>query len=98
MAECVVRCAGVGHSIDPAYLDSDDFRYLRAYDPKPEPTGSVSFTTSIDRAMRFPSMGAAMKFVLQVHPTNPTRPDGRPNKPLTAWSWLFESAEVAQHG
>jgi hypothetical protein len=93
MAEYVARLVGVGNTL---FYDVDEQPavYLKGYDPEPEPTGRVVYTEVITDAMKFASGGDAMGFTLQVHPTNPTRPDGRPNKPLTAYCWLFEPAEV----
>ena len=95
MAEYVARVVGIGKAF---FADYDhEVAYLQSYNPTPPPTGHAAFTPSLDAAMKFASAGDAMRFTLQVHPTNPIRPDGRPNKPLTAYCWLFETT-VVSHG
>lgn len=46
--------------------------------------GHGIFTTSVNSAKRFASMGDAMEFWRRQSTVKPLRADGRPNKPLTA--------------
>lgn len=52
--------------------------------------GEAQFTDRVERAMRFPSMGAAMEAYKTQSKTRPARPDGRPNRPLTAFNVTFD--------
>lgn len=67
------------------YLLSCDFE---AYGGR----GSVVWTALPERALRFPSVEKAMRFVRTVPKCNPVRPDGKPNRPLTAYHILIEEA------
>jgi hypothetical protein len=70
----------------------DNGLFFSGYDPLGDPpgameyrTGNAEFTTLSADAKRFDSMTAASEFWRQVHPTTPERPDGWPNRPLTAY-------------
>ena len=76
--------------------------YLQKYDPekhesrlRPYPTGYVEFTPIPEMAMEFVNMGAAMDFYRQVSKKQPIRPDGKPNRPLTAYTAEFLEMTVA---
>jgi len=58
------------------YVKSFDFE---AYDGQ----GYMRSTARIDRAMKFDDAAAAMAFWKRQSKTNPRRPDGRPNRPMT---------------
>lgn len=74
----------------------EDLGWLKSFDAnthapgKPYPSGSVVATYDIDQAMTFASSADAMIFAMQTSTTCPTRPDGRPNKPLTAYTISIE--------
>lgn len=61
------------------YLKEADFE---AHDGR----GFMTFTKDINRAMKFEGTGQAMAFWSTRSKTHPTRPDGQPNRPLTALS------------
>jgi hypothetical protein len=42
------------------------------------------FTTDVDRAMKFDSAAAALRFWRTQSRVRPLRPDGKPNRPFTA--------------
>jgi hypothetical protein len=60
------------------YLKSSDFE---AHNGR----GEASFTPVLEMAMSFPSPSAAFDYWNTRSRTNPTRQDGQPNRPLTAW-------------
>ena len=74
----IVRLIGLatGHST------VSDGRYLVRYDPLPRPHGTVVTSADITRAMVFKDFQDAFEYVQQQHGV---RPDGLPNKPLTAY-------------
>lgn len=47
---------------------------------------------NVAHALHFPSVTAASEFWKQIDPRQPTRPDGKPNRPLTAFSVTLEPA------
>lgn len=55
--------------------------------------GEVDLTTDPARALTWPSMRDALDAYGQQSTVQPTRPDGRPNKPLTAYSVTVEALE-----
>lgn len=67
-------------------------QYLTYFDPnahEPErlyPTGEVRFTHSARRALRFATLEEALTFWRQPSTVVPVRPDGAPNRPLTAFT------------
>jgi hypothetical protein len=67
--------------------------YLRSYDPEAyDGRGHIEWTNAIERAKRFPDHGAAFecwKTVPACHPVRLT--DGKPNRPLTAFTVMFET-------
>ena len=54
--------------------------------------GRITLTTDHANARRFPSMAEAFEAWNTVSTMRPTRPDGEPNKPLTALTVEIESA------
>jgi hypothetical protein len=65
------------------WLHSFDFEHS-------EGRGFGVFTKDITEAKTFESLEAALKFWNTVSAVNPLRPDGRPNKPLTATTCEIE--------
>jgi hypothetical protein len=63
-----------------------DGKYLRAY--VPEPHGRLVVCDDPADAQRFAFVGDAIGFWRQAYGT---RPDGRPNRPLTAWTVDLET-------
>lgn len=68
-------------------------QYLQAYSNY---AGRGIITTTLDkaRALRFADLAAALAFWKQTNETHPLRPDGKPNRPLTAFTVTFESIEA----
>jgi hypothetical protein len=73
-------------------------RYLKDFDPnvhapmRPFPTGHATFTEKISDAMKFDSAHAVLDFWKTQSTKVPFRPDGEPNRPLTAFT--IEAVEV----
>lgn len=71
--------------------------YVVSYDPSAQapdadyPTGILVTTPDLAKARLFPDVAEAIEFYRQSHGD---RPDGRPNRPLTAFSVCFTSSVV----
>lgn len=63
--------------IEDQYLVSFDFDAMNG-------TGFGIFTDKPEHAMRFNTLRDAMEFWLTASTVKPLRPDGKPNRPLTA--------------
>lgn len=61
-----------------------------AYDPPRYPTGSGSSTADPAKALRFDDPGEALEYWHQPSTVVPLRPDGKPNRPLTAFTVTVE--------
>jgi hypothetical protein len=65
--------------------------YLKSYDIEAHGgRGEVLTTYDINKALRFDSQAAAMLAWKTQSKVQPLRDDGRPNRPLTAFSATFE--------
>jgi hypothetical protein len=62
-------------------------QWLCNYDPL---TGESGWSSSEDDALRFAGVKEAFEFWNQVLESDPIRPDGKPNKPLTAFTISIE--------
>ena len=61
--------------------------YLMSFDPEAaHGRGKIATTTDITKAKRFPSFQAVMEEWKTQSKTVPLRPDGKPNRPLTAFT------------
>ena len=86
---CIIIHGLEGEVIAPGSTDYSG--YLRAYDADAhDGLGSVQVTDDERKAMRFLSVGAAMALINSVPANRPIRDDGRPNRPLTAFSLVIE--------
>lgn len=70
-------------------------RYLRSFDPYFQDNlglgvGKIRLTSELSEALVFEKAADAIRFWQQVSPTVPVRPDGKPNRPLTAFSAILE--------
>lgn len=81
----------------PSYVKSYDvdyeplpFQYLRL--PRHR-TGVCDLTDDLAEALRFPTKEAAFAAWRQQSTVMPLRPDGKPNRPLTAYSMTIEEVE-----
>lgn len=78
----------------------DNGEYLQFYNPDQHapgerfPTGSVVTTKSVRKAKRFPDMVAALQEWQRQSTVTPLRPDGKPNRPLTAFTVTTEKVEL----
>lgn len=69
------------------------WKYLESFDLEANNGwGDVKLTTDPAKAMRFDSLEVAMTTWRLESKTRPLRPDGRPNRPLTAYHATFEEA------
>lgn len=69
-------------------------RYLEWSDPDAKHgRGDDRWTADIKKAKKFPSFHAAMACWTAQSTKRPFRPDGRPNKPLTAFSVTVEQVD-----
>lgn len=65
--------------------------YLASYDPDGnDGQGAAVWTEDPDRALRFATMDDARQCYTAVPSSRPAHADGRPNRPLTAFSVLFD--------
>lgn len=70
--------------------------YLKTFDPDAGDgvvTGDATATADVDEAMKFASVGAAISFAMQQSTRVPLRPDGEPNRPLTAFTLEFAAVD-----
>ena len=75
----VARADGKAHPLDGLWLKSFDPDGCKGH-------GEVTGTKRRADAMRFTDMPAAMKFWRKTSTVLPMRPDGQPNRPLTAFT------------
>lgn len=63
-------------------------QYLKTFDFEAhDGTGEISFTRDPDDAKQFADIGEAFAFLKRQPDCRPIRPDGHPNRPLTATTW-----------
>lgn len=88
----VLRCAGTDA---PPFAGDPSGAWLASFDPEAhEGYGEVVFTLIPARIMRFADAAQAMEYIRQVPRARPVRGDGKPNRPLTAYTWQVEEAPV----
>jgi hypothetical protein len=64
--------------------------FIKSFDPDAHAGhGHVEFTRRESEAMVFDDVTAALKFRNQTSRVKPLRSDGKPNRPLTAYTLLF---------
>jgi hypothetical protein len=74
--------------------DVSDVRYLRSFDPEAQHgRGEIRTTTFRELALRFDGLTAAWECWQTQSKSVPLRNDGRPNKPLTAYTVTFDTTE-----
>ncbi len=74
--------------------------YLESYEPLPADdrgAGTLKITPLKEKARQFPDFKTAFEFWRQQSPTIPLRPDGKPNRPLTALTVTFERCEATEN-
>lgn len=68
-------------------------QFLVAYDPEAlGGMGSFVWSSDVSQAMQFSDAGEAFKLWTSIPVSRPVRPDGKPNKPLTAFTISVEDA------
>jgi hypothetical protein len=77
----------------PLASDADcEGLYLQTYDPDAmNGFGTFTATADLRLAMRFPDITEAMECWRQQSRVRPLRDDGKPNRPLTAFTITFET-------
>lgn len=71
----------------PASGGNSGGRYLASYDPDGNNGfGDLALTADPAKAKRYPSTTAAAEDYRRSSTVRPTRPDGEPNRPLTAYT------------
>jgi hypothetical protein len=74
------------------FSENVDGSYVKTYDPDAfNGQGDMTATHDSKEAKRFPDAKAAMEFYRQVSTVRPVRGDGKPNRPLTAFTVSFKS-------
>jgi len=65
--------------------------YIKSHDPDAfNGLGHLVTTMDRDKAKTFSSLEAAVRFYKQQSTVRPLRPDGKPNRPLTAYTISLE--------
>lgn len=77
----VVKNVGWALSLGPPV---DIGKFLESYRDTTDGRGEMVFTSDIRCAMQFATAGEAVAYTRAASRTVPLRPDGRPNKPMTA--------------
>ena len=61
--------------------------YVKSYDPNAnDGQGDATFTADINEALKFKDIMEAWRFAMQVPAKKPWRADGKPNRPITAFT------------
>lgn len=69
--------------------------FVESYDPSAyKGRGFATFTDDPQRAMKFASPENAYDFMNQVPPELPVRPDGKPNRPIRAFTLEIANIEI----
>ena len=69
-------------------------QYVESYTPDGnEGRGDLVLTPHVQAAKRYPSAAAAMDEWRRVSTTHPTRSDGKPNRPMTAFTIKIEDPD-----
>lgn len=85
----VIRCVGWASGKSSQH----DGKLLRSYNPEfGSGRGLAMWTANPDLAMKFDDQAEAFALWLTVPTSAPLRADGKPNKPLTAFSIMVELA------
>ena len=86
--------AGILASGPEPFAKFDLGPYVKSYNPDAhDGRGEAFFTNRIKMAKKFNSIDEAMEFWNQTSKVRPIRPDGKPNRPLTAYNITFETVK-----
>ncbi len=73
------------------FAENVDGQYVKTFNPDAfDGRGAMTATPKIEDAIHFPDAGAAMEFYRQTSTIRPLREDGKPNRPLTAFTVSIE--------
>lgn len=76
-----------------------DGQFLKAFDFEAgDGVGMIDTTTDVNEAKHFADVAEAIAFRNTSPECKPTRPDGLPNRPLTATNWEVTSVERVLQG
>jgi hypothetical protein len=65
--------------------------YLKSYDPEAHGgAGEITLTDKPDHALQLADVAEAHMLWATIPKCLPLRPDGKPNRPLTAWTVSYE--------
>jgi hypothetical protein len=93
MEQFVVICAGHAGITHPDQPPAPVGHFLKSYRPEAHNgRGEADWTIELRFARRFVSKEQAWEYWRQVPKSRPTRPDGQPNRPLTAYTIAIEPA------
>jgi len=68
------------------FIPVDRCVFLKGYEPMTSANAAVEFTENLEDARTFASLEEMQTYVRQVDPEEPMRSDGRPNRPVSAFS------------
>lgn len=84
--------AQVGPAVQPETHPNG--KWIMRYDPEAfRGQGDAELTAKLKKAKRFPSKEAAITFIMQQPKARPVRADGKPNRPLLAFSLTIDPVE-----
>ena len=93
MTEYVLRVLGAAGTVTLGEGPYEGF--VERYDPERHGgRGFLKTTNDIAKAIKFADKGDAFAFWHQTSKTRPHRPDGKPNRPMTAFHVMIEPVEV----
>lgn len=89
----VIKIEGLmGQTITPNPYDPTG-SFVKSFDPDGnDGMGDLVLTEDVTKALQFDDAGAAFLLYQAQSKIRPLRPDGRPNKPLTAYTVSVEKA------
>lgn len=90
----VIKCAAMPGVAHHPSVGSPAGLFLKSYDPEAYDGRGWADWGNLDDAMRFSSSGEAWILWRSVSFTRPRRPDGAPNRPLTAFTIEVADEEV----
>lgn len=83
---CLGHAAHLGVSGAGQYLKDMDFEARHDEQALPG-SGKATFTPNIAEAKRFADMAEMHAFYVRIPRCRPLRDDGKPNRPMTGYSW-----------
>ena len=83
----VLKIVGLAGGIEGPCTGSPVGHFVKSYDPEAhDGRGDTVGTLDLTEAQTFDSPDEAIVYYRQISKTRPLRPDGRPNRPLTAFT------------